>query len=276
MKRYNPTSAGRRNMDSSALRGVLSRKDPEKRLTRGVRRSFGRNDQGRITTRHKGGGAKRLWREIDFRYDKRDVPARIIALEYDPNRTALIALLQYRDGEKRYVVAPHDLRVGAEVVTSERAPIQMGNRTIIGRIPVGTTVYNVELQEGHGAQLARSAGVGAIILAQENDVTHIQLPSKEVRKVPSRGWASIGSLSNPEHMFVTIGKAGRSRHMGIRPTVRGSAMNPVDHPHGGGEGRTLIGRRRGPATPWGKPARGVKTRKRKNKSNQYILQRRKK
>lgn len=273
MKKYNPTSPARRQAEIIDWR-VLTKKEPEKGLTFGFKRDVGRNAFGRITTRHKGGGAKRLWREVDFKYDKVDIPARVWAIEYDPNRTSFIALLVYRDGEKRYVLAPQGLNVGGEVVASENAPIEVGNRTRLQRIPIGTTVYNVELEKGRGAQLVRSAGSGAIVLAQEGEYTHLQLPSKEIRIVRSENWASVGALSNPEHSFMTVGKAGRSRHMGIRPTVRGTAMNPVDHPHGGGEGRTLLGRRRGPATPWGKPARGVKTRDRSKRSGIFILSRR--
>lgn len=276
MKRYPPTSPARRQAEFIDWKSVLTRSYPEKRLTSGRKRDVGRNSAGRITVRHKGGGAKRRWREIDFRYDKRDIPGRVASLQYDPNRTGFIALIVYRDGEKRYVLSPQGLAVGREVVTSERAPIEIGNRLPLANIPVGATVYNIELQRGRGAQLVRSAGAGAQVLAQEGGYTHLQMPSKEVRMVPGINWASIGALSNPEHSFMTIGKAGRARHLGIRPTVRGSAMNPVDHPHGGGEGRAQIGRRRGPATPWGKPARGVKTRKKKKKSDRFILSRRKK
>jgi len=274
MKKYNPTSAARRQMEAIDWRSALTPKEPEKSLTFGFRRAVGRNSQGRITTRHKGSGAKRLWREVDFKYGKKDVPAEVLAIEYDPNRTSFIALIQYRDGEKSYVLAPNDLKTGAQVITSEKAALEVGNRTTLRRIPIGAMVYNVELERGRGGQIARSAGVGALVLAQEGEYTHLQLPSKEVRQIRSENWASIGSLSNPEHGFMTIGKAGRARHMGIRPSVRGTAMNPVDHPHGGGEGRTLTGRRRGPATPWGKPARGVKTRKKKKKSSQFVIKRR--
>lgn len=217
-----------------------------------------------------------MWREIDFLYDKKDIPARVETLEYDPNRSALIALLIYRDGEKRYVLAPQNMPVGSEVAVSARAPITPGNRLPLANIPVGVMVYNIEVQSGRGATMVRAAGVGAAVLAQEGGYTHIQMPSREVRKVRSENWASVGVISNPEHGFRTIGNAGRARRMGIRPSVRGTAMNPVDHPHGGGEGRTLVGRRRGPATPWGKPARGVKTRKKKKKSDGFILSRRKK
>lgn len=274
MKRYKPTSPARRQMETISWKGVITRKDPERSLSFGYQRDVGRNAQGRITVRHKGGGAKRLWRIIDFKYDKLDIPAKVVSIEYDPNRTSLIALLVYRDGEKRYILAPQGMKVGNEIITSAEAPVEVGNRLPLRKIPVGSFVYNVELERGRGAQLVRSAGVGATVLAQEGEYTNLKLPSGEVRMIRSENWASIGSLSNPERMFMTIGKAGRSRHMGIRPTVRGTAMNPRDHPHGGGEGRTLVGRRRGPATPWGKPARGVKTRKKGKKSDKFILSRR--
>ncbi len=276
MKKYNPTSPARRQMEIVHWKEALTAHEPYKPLTSGFRRGSGRNSYGRITTRHKGGGVKRLWREIDFRYDKVGIPASVLSLEYDPNRTSFIALLGYRDGEKRYVLAPQGIKVGGVVLTAENASVEIGNRLLLKNIPIGTIVYNIELEPGRGAQMVRSAGSGAIVIAQEGGYTNIQLPSKEVRRVHSGNWASIGALSNPEHSLMTIGKAGRSRHMGIRPTVRGTAMNPVDHPHGGGEGRTLIGRRRGPATPWGKPARGVKTRNRKKKSNIFIVSRRRK
>ena len=275
MKKYHPTSPGRRQMEVLSWRSMITRTAPEKALTAGFFRSRGRNADGRITVRHKGGGAKRRWREIDFRYDKKGMVGVVVSVEYDPNRSGLIALLQYPDGEKRYVLAPQTVTVGSKMVTSEDAAVETGNRVPLSRIPVGTSVYNIELETGRGAKLARSAGADAVVLAHEKGYTHVELPSKEVRMVRSDCWASIGAVSNPEHGFQTIGKAGRSRRMGIRPTVRGSAMNPVDHPHGGGEGKALIGRRRGPATPWGKPARGVKTRRKKNRSNKFILQRRK-
>lgn len=276
MKRFSPTSPARRQAEYIDWKSVVTKKEPEKRLAFGRKRHVGRNSFGRITTRHKGGGAKRLWREVDFLYDKKDVPATIVSVEYDPNRTSFIALVVYRDGDKRYILLPQGLAVGSKVVSSEHAPFEVGNRMPLSKIPVGTFVYNIELTKGKGAQLVRSAGSNAVILAQDGDYTHIGLPSKEVRRVWSENWASIGALSNSEHKFMTIGNAGRARHMGIRPSVRGTAMNPVDHPHGGGEGKAPIGRRRGPATPWGKPARGVKTRKKKNRSDKFILQRRKK
>ena len=274
MKRHPPTSPARRQADFIDWRNLLTRTEPERSLTRGRKRDVGRNAFGRITVRHKGGGVKRLWREIDFRYDKIGVPARVASIEYDPNRTCLIALVVYRDGEKRYVLAPQGWRVGSEMLVSPDAELVVGNRLPLGKIPVGMVIYNIEIEKGRGGVLARTAGTGATVLAQEGGYTHIMLPSKEVRMVRSENWASIGALSNPEHRFMTIGNAGRSRRMGIRPTVRGTAMNPVDHPHGGGEGRTMTGRRRGPATPWGKPARGVKTRKPRKQSEQYILSRR--
>ncbi len=276
MRRYSPTSPARRQAEFIDWRSVITKSEPEKGLTFGRQRHHGRNAFGRITTRHKGGGVKRLWREVDFLYDKKDIPARVATVEYDPNRSAFIALLIYRDGEKRYVLAPQNILVGSEVIVSASAPVTLGNRMPLAAIPIGTMVYNIEIEKGRGATLVRSAGSGAMVLAQDGGYTHVSLPSKEVRKVRSENWASIGALSNPEHGFRTIGNAGRARRMGIRPSVRGTAMNPVDHPHGGGEGRTLVGRRRGPATPWGKPARGVKTRKRNKKSDTYILSRRRK
>ncbi|MBI3631086.1 MAG: 50S ribosomal protein L2 [Candidatus Sungbacteria bacterium] len=274
MKKYSPTSPARRAPTFVDWRAAITRKEPEKSLTSGRAYHVGRNSAGRITVRHKGGGVKKLWREIDFHYDKKDVVARVMAIEYDPNRSSFIAFLVYRDGEKRYVLAPQNLPVGSEVITSASAPLSIGNRLPLGKIPPGTMVYNVELEPGRGAKLVRAAGSGAVVLAQEGAYTHLSMPSKEVRKVRGENWACVGALSNQEHGFLTIGNAGRNRRMGVRPTVRGTAMNPVDHPHGGGEGRTQVGRRRGPATPWGKPARGVKTRKRRKKSDRLILQRR--
>ncbi len=280
LKKYPPTSPARRQAEFVNWRKELTRRTrktgPEKRLTSGRKRDVGRNSQGRITTRHKGGGAKRRWREIDFKYDKIGVPGRVLSIEYDPNRSSFIALIQYRDGERRYVLAPQGVLRGSTVITDSDAPIEPGNRMPLHKIPVGAMVYNVELQQGHGAQIARSAGVGALVLAQEGGYANIQMPSKEVRMVHGRNFASIGALSNPMHAFMTIGTAGRNRRKGVRPSVRGTAMNPVDHPHGGGEGRTQVGRRRGPATPWGKLARGVKTRKRKKTSSRFILSRRRK
>lgn len=272
MKKYAPTSPGRRQAEIVDFSG-LTAKEPEKSLTFGFKRAQGRNAFGRITTRHKGGGVKRLYRSVDFRYDKRDVPAVVEALEYDPNRTAFIALVRYADGERRYVLAPQDFRVGSSFVVSEKAPIAVGNRMPLAAMPVGTFVFNIELEPGRGAKLVRSAGVGAEVLALEGDYAHLKLPSGEIRRVGADCWATIGSLSNPEWSFMTVGKAGRNRRRGIRPTVRGSAMNPRDHPYGGGEGRQLRGTRK-PKTKWGKIVGGVKTRKRK-RSDRFILQRRK-
>lgn len=274
MRKYNPTSPGRRDSEVIDYASFLTRKEPEKSLTFGFRRRRGRNSYGRITTRHKGGGAKRLYREVDFKYDKIDVPGRVMAIEYDPNRTSFLALIFYKDGAKRYILSPADLKIGNEVITSEKAPIAPGNRLILKNIPIGTTIYNIELEKGKGAQFVRSAGSGALVVAQKTGFTHIQLPSKELRMIPFGNWASIGSLSNADHKFMTWGKAGRMRHRGIRPTVRGTAMNPRDHPHGGGEGRTQRGLS-SPKTPWGKLARGVKTRKRFKRSDKFILSRRK-
>ena len=276
MKKYHPMTPSRRHMETVDWKEMITGSRPHKPLVSGFHRKKGRNAQGRITTRHKGGGAKRLWREIDFLYDKVGILARVESIEYDPNRSSLIALLSYRDGEKRYVLAPQGMKVGQEVLAAENAPVEIGNRMPLRGIPIGTLVYNIEFERGRGAQLVRSAGSGALVVAQEGVYTHIQLPSKEVRMIRSENWASVGALSNPEHSLMTIGKAGRARHMGIRPSVRGTAMNPVDHPHGGGEGRTTTGRRRGPATPWGKPARGVKTRNKRKKSSIFIVSRRKK
>jgi large subunit ribosomal protein L2 len=262
-------------MTGIAYREVLTRSKPEKSLTRGYRRSSGRGSQGRITVRHKGSGHKRLFREVDFRYDKHDIPAVIKSVEYDPNRTGFIALVVYRDGEKRYVLVPANMTMGDEIIVSEKAELKTGNRLPLNKIPVGTRVYNVELKPGAGAKLCRSAGNYAEVLAYDAPHVQLKLPSGEIRKVPAKAWASIGQVSNDEHGSMTIGKAGRSRWLGIRPTVRGTAMNPVDHPYGGGEGRAQRGTRR-PKTKWGKITGGVKTRKKKKYSNIFIIQRRKK
>lgn len=274
MKITNPTSAGQRNRAVIEYRKVLTRTKPEKHLTKGFRRGSGRNAFGRITTRHKGGGTKRVWRAVDFQYDKKNIPARVVSFEYDPNRTGFIALVVYKDGEKRYVLLPEGVAIGREIVTSDKAPIEPGNRARLKNILVGAKVYNIELTQGKGAALVRSAGVAAEVIAQEEGYATIKLPSGELRKINAENWASIGSVSNSEHQFSRLGKAGRARHLGIRPRVRGTAMNPVDHPHGGGEGRTLLGLS-APKTPWGKIARGVKTRRKKKRSNVFIIQRRK-
>jgi len=253
----------------------LSKIQPLKKLTAGFKRDKGRNNQGRITTRHRGGGAKRLYRFIDFKQDKIDIPARVFSIEYDPNRTVRIARLHYADGEKRYILAPEGLKVGDEIIVSEKAELKPGNRMKLKNIPQGTIVHNIELQPGKGGQVVKSAGSEATVLAHEGDYVQVILPSSEVRRFHGDVMASIGQLSNIEHSSIVVGKAGRSRHLGIRPAVRGTAMNPVDHPHGGGEGRQGIGLKY-PKTPWGKHALGVKTRNKKKKSGKFIVRRRKK
>ena len=255
-------------------REVLTRAEPVKKLTWGQRRHAGRNSFGRITTRHKGSGAKRLYRDIDFLFDKKDIAARIESVEYDPNRTAFIGAVLYKDGARRYVMLPSGMKVGDEIVTSKDAPLKKGNRLPLKQMPVGAQIYNIELYAGSGAKLVRSAGTFAEVLAQDAPYSHIKLPSGEVRKIRDDAWASMGQVSNEERRLVVLGKAGRSRHMGIRPTVRGSAMNPVDHPYGGGEGRAMRGTRR-PKNKWGKGTRGVKTRNKKKYSRGLILKRRK-
>lgn len=272
MKKYRPTSPARRQAEMIDT-ALLARKEPEPSLTFGYHRAVGRNSFGRITTRHKGGGVKRLYRLVDFRYDKKNIPALVEAIEYDPNRSSFIALVRYADGERRYVLAPQGWRAGASFTVSASAPIEVGNRLPLSAIPVGTFVFNVELEPGRGAQLVRSAGVGAQVLAREADMVQLRLPSGEIRAVRALNWATIGMLSNPERALMTIGNAGRNRRRGIRPTVRGSAMNPRDHPYGGGEGRQPRGTRR-PKTMWGKVTGGVKTRKIK-RSDKFILRRRK-
>lgn len=272
IKSYKPTTASRRFMTVVDY-SVLTKKSPEKSLTYGRKKRVGRSTGGRITVRHKGGGVKKVYRNVDFRQNKINMPAKVTAIEYDPNRTAFIALIVYKDGEKRYILSPKDLKVGTSIVTSEDAPLEVGNRTLLKKIPVGYFVHNVELLPGKGGQIIRSAGSSAQILARDGGYVHLQLPSTETRKVVENCWASIGFVSNPDHNLVCIGKAGRSRHMGRRPAVRGTAMNPVDHPHGGGEGRQPIGLKR-PKTPWGKPALGVKTRRKKKVTNIFIVKRR--
>jgi large subunit ribosomal protein L2 len=254
---------------------VLTASKPEKSLTTGFKRGVGRNNKGRLTTRHKGGGHKRKYREIDFVLNKHDIPAKIVSVEYDPNRTAYIALVVYADGEKRYIIAPKTAKVGQTFTVSEKAPIKPGNRTYLRRIPVGTFVYNVEIKPGQGGKLVRSAGNYAEVVAVEGDYVNLKMPSSEVRKVLGTSMATIGEVSNAEHRLHSLGKAGRSRWLGIRPTVRGSAMNPVDHPYGGGEGRSGRGLRRA-KSKWGKPTGiGQKTRTPKKYSNKLIVSRRK-
>lgn len=276
MKTYRPTTPSKRHQTTVSYRNVLTKgNNPEKSLTRGFKRSVGRNNQGRITTRHKGGGHKRLYREIDFMYNKHDIPAKITSIEYDPNRNAFISLASYADGEKRYVIIPKSMKVGDTFIVSEKAALQVGNRLPLKMIPVGTFVYNIEMKAGNGAKLARSAGVFGQVVANDLGYTNIKMPSTEVRKVSENAWASIGEVSNSEYKLQNFGKAGRSRWKGIRPTVRGTAMNPVDHPHGGGEGRQGRGIRRAKSM-WGKPTgKGQKTRTPKKYSNMWIVSRRK-
>lgn len=262
-------------MTTVSYRKVLTVSEPHKALTKGGKRHVGRNNAGRITVRHKGGGHKRLQRDIDFLYNKYDIPAKIETIEYDPNRSGFIALVVYADGERRYVLIPKTLKVGDSFLVSEKAPLTLGNRTPLKRMSTGTFVYNVEFQPKGGSKIARSAGNHAEVIANDSGYTHLKMPSGEIRKVPDTAWACIGEVSNEEHKLRTIGKAGRSRWLGIRPTVRGSAMNPVDHPHGGGEGRAGRGRRRA-VTKWGKPSgKGQKTRRSKKYSNVFIVARRK-
>ncbi len=272
LKIYKPTSPGRRGMTTLDTSG-LSKKEPERSLLVPLKKKAGRNNQGRITVRHRGGGAKRMYRLIDFKRDKQGIPGKVAAIEYDPNRSAHIALIHYVDGEKRYILAPQGLEVGDVVMAGEGAEIKPGNALPLKSIPVGTLVHNLELQPGRGGQLVRSAGSSAQVVAREERYVLVRLPSGEIRRILGECLATIGQVSNPDHNNVDLGKAGRKRWLGIRPTVRGSAMTPRDHPHGGGEGRAPIGLPY-PKTPWGKPARGVKTR-RKKPFDWLIVQRRK-
>ena len=267
-----PVTNGTRNMSYTDYTG-LSKNGPERSLLAPLNKKSGRNSYGRITVRHRGGGNRKKYRIIDFKRDKTDVTATVVSLEYDPNRSAHIALLQYEDGEKRYILAPADLKVGDKVVSGADADIKPGNALPLVNIPTGTFVHNVELYPGRGGQLARAAGNAAQLMAKEGGYALLRLPSSELRKVPETCMATIGTVGNVDHENVKIGKAGRTRHMGIRPTVRGSVMNPCDHPHGGGEGKSPIGRP-GPVTPWGKPALGYKTRAKKNRSDKLIVKRR--
>ncbi len=273
IKKYKPTTPGRRGMLGYTFEEI-TKTEPERSLIEPLKRRAGRNVYGRVTVRHRGGGSKRYYRVIDFKRDKRGVPARVAAIEYDPNRTARIALLHYADGEKRYIIAPVGLQVGDTVLAGPEAEIRPGNALPIANIPTGTMIHNIELQPGRGGQMVRAAGSSAQLLAKEGDYAHIRLPSGEVRLVRQECYATIGQVGNVEHSNIKIGKAGRKRHMGIRPTVRGSAMTPRDHPHGGGEGRQPIGLP-GPKSPWGKPTLGAKTRRNK-KTDKYIVRRRSK
>ena len=272
IKFYKPTTPARRQMTVTDYTG-LSKVAPEKSLLTVIKANAGRNNTGRITVRHRGGANRRKYRIIDFKRDLQGVPAQVLTLEYDPNRSAHIALVQYETGEKRYIIAPHGLKVGDTISSGAGSDIKPGNALELVNIPVGTFIHNVELYPGKGAQLARAAGVMAQLMAKEGNFALLRLPSGELRKVPVTCMATIGQVGNIDHENVSIGKAGRTRHMGIRPTVRGSVMNPCDHPHGGGEGRSPIGRP-GPVTPWGKPALGYKTRDKHHRTDKYIVKRR--
>lgn len=273
IKTYKPTTPSRRHMSVSGFDGVDKHAKPQKELVEVLKKHSGRNSYGRITVRHHGGGNRQKYRVIDFKRDKMDVPATVLRLEYDPNRSAYIALVEYTDGERRYILAPVGLNVGDTVLSSAAADIKPGNALPLANIPVGTVIHNIELYPGKGAQLVRSAGVAAQLMAKENGMATVRLPSGEYRKVRLNCIACIGQVGNVDHANIAIGKAGRKRHMGIRPTVRGSVMNPCDHPHGGGEGKAPVGRP-GPVTPWGKPAMGYKTRKKKNATDKFIVKRR--
>jgi len=272
IKSYKPTTPSRRNMTVTDYR-ELSKVKPEKSLLESVKKHAGRNSYGRITVRHQGGGNKIKYRVIDFKRDKVDMPATVMTLEYDPNRSAHIALLQYEDGEKRYILAPNGLNVGDVILSSETADIKPGNCLPVGNIPLGTVIHNIELYPGRGGQLCRSAGTAAQLMAKEGTTAQVRLPSGEVRYIKMGCKATIGQVGNIDHENVHLGKAGRKRHMGVRPTVRGSVMNPNDHPHGGGEGKSPVGRP-GPVSPWGKPTLGYKTRKKNHRTDKQIVRRR--
>ncbi|MEN6636267.1 MAG: 50S ribosomal protein L2 [Clostridiaceae bacterium] len=271
IRKINPITPGQRFMTVSSFEEI-TRKTPERSLVEDKKKNAGRNVTGKITVRHQGGGARQKYRIIDFKRNKDNVPAKVFSVEYDPNRSANIALLHYLDGEKRYIIAPLGLKVGDMIVSGETADIKVGNSLPIANIPVGTMIHCIELKPGKGAQLVRSAGNAAQLMAKEGAYAQVRLPSGEVRLIPMNAKATIGQVGNIDHANIQIGKAGRKRHMGVRPTVRGSVMNPCDHPHGGGEGKSPIGKP-GPVTPWGKPALGYKTRKHKNPTNKYIVRR---
>ena len=272
IKTYNPYTPSRRNMSGYDFEEITA-STPEKSLTTSLKKHAGRNAQGKITVRHHGGGSRRKYRIIDFKRNKDGIPATVKSIEYDPNRTANIALICYADGEKKYILAPVGLKVGQTVMNGAEAEIKVGNCMELKDMPVGTQIHNIEMYPGHGGQLVRAAGVSAQLMAKEGKYAIIRMPSGEMRMVPIVCRASIGQVGNTEHDLINIGKAGRKRHMGIRPTVRGSVMNPNDHPHGGGEGKAPVGRP-GPCTPWGKPALGYKTRKKNKQSNKMIIRRR--
>ena len=273
VKHYKPTTPSRRHMSVLGFEGIDKKAKPEKKLTEVLKKHSGRNSYGRITVRHKGGGNRRKYRIIDFKRDKVDVQGKVLRLEYDPNRSANIALVEYTDGDKRYIIAPVGLGAGDAVISSPTADIKPGNALPISSIPVGTVIHNIEINPGKGGQLVRSAGTAAQLMAKEGVMAQIRMPSGEHRLIRINCMATIGQVGNGDHQNISIGKAGRKRHMGIRPTVRGSVMNPVDHPHGGGEGKSPIGRP-GPVTPWGKPTLGYKTRKKKNRTDKFIVKRR--
>ena len=272
IKTYNPYTPSRRNMTGSDF-SEITKSTPEKSLLVSLSKNSGRNNQGKITFRHRGGGAKKKYRIIDFKRNKDGIPATVIGIEYDPNRTANIALISYADGQKAYILAPAGLTDGMKVMNGPEAEVRVGNCLPLANIPVGTQVHNIELHPGKGGQLVRSAGMSAQLMAKEGKYATLRLPSGEMRMVPINCRATVGVIGNGDHSLINIGKAGRKRHMGIRPTVRGSVLNPNDHPHGGGEGKTSIGRP-GPCTPWGKPALGLKTRKKNKQSNKLIVRRR--
>lgn len=272
IKKFKPTSPGVRQMTVSTFEEI-TKKEPEKSLLAPLKKHSGRNAQGKITIRHRGGGSRRKYRIIDFKRNKDDIPAKVSAIEYDPNRSANIALLTYADGEKRYIIAPNKLKVGDTVVSGERVDIKVGNALPLKNIPMGSVIHNIELKPGKGGQLVRSAGNSAQLMAKEGNYAQVRLPSGEVRMVRIECRATLGQVGNIDHENISIGKAGRTRYMGIRPTVRGSVMNPNDHPHGGGEGRTPVGRP-SPVTPWGKPTLGYKTRKKNKASDKFIIKRR--
>ena len=272
IKTYNPYTPSRRHMTGSDFKEITANK-PEKSLVVSLKKNSGRNNQGKITVRHQGGGYRTKYRLVDFKRNKDGIPAKVMTIEYDPNRTANIALICYADGQKAYILAPYGLKVGDTLMNGETAEVRLGNCLPLSNIPVGSSIHNIELYPGKGGQLVRSAGNSAQLMAKEGKYATLRLPSGEMRMVPIGCRATIGQVGNIDHELINVGKAGRKRHMGIRPTVRGSVMNPNDHPHGGGEGRTSIGRP-GPVTPWGKPALGLKTRKKSKQSNKLIIRRR--
>jgi len=272
IKTFNPYTPSRRHMTGSDFKEITANK-PEKSLVVSLKKNSGRNNQGKITVRHQGGGYRTKYRLVDFKRNKDGIPAKVMTIEYDPNRTANIALICYADGQKSYILAPYGLKVGDTLMNGETAEVRIGNCLPLANIPVGSSIHNIELYAGKGGQLVRSAGNSAQLMAKEGKYATLRLPSGEMRMVPINCRATIGQVGNIDHELINIGKAGRKRHMGIRPTVRGSVMNPNDHPHGGGEGRTSIGRP-GPVTPWGKPALGLKTRKKNKQSNKLIIRRR--